>query len=556
VGEPGTGKTALALGLALAIEEKKAPAFLSGYTMYALDLGGLIAGTKFRGQFEERLKGIMDELIKHGKAILFIDEIHTIIGAGSTSGGALDASNILKPVLTRGQFRCIGAITHEEHRQIFDKDRTLSRRFQTVQIEEPSPEETLAILKGLRQGFEEYHNVTYSTTVLQAAVDLSMRYLPDRRFPDKAIDILDEAAAACRLLPAQSNDSPAADQEQARRKIRVADIEDVVSLMARVPVTSTTQDIGKALAVLPEKLKEQVFGQNEAISSLCRALRRSGAGLAHPEHPLGSFLFTGPSGVGKTELCRQLAAHLGIEFICFDMSEYVEKHAVARLIGSPPGYIGFDQGGLLTEAVRTHPRAVLLLDEIEKAHEDVYNILLQVMDRAVLTDNTGRKSDFRNVIFVMTSNAGAREIQSGAIGFGDPHRDAAGRGEQALRRIFSPEFRNRLSEIITFHDLTKDVMHQVVEKFLAALTDLLAKRKVTLELTQEGKEYLARHGYDPLQGARPLERLIEQTLKDPLSEEILFGRLNKGGFVRAWLQGDTLAFDIQPRQTRAPSPLA
>jgi len=537
VGDPGTGKTALAEGVALSIVEKQAPEILHGYTVYSLDLGGLVAGTKFRGQFEERLKNVMDELVKKGKAILFIDEVHTIIGAGSTSGGALDASNILKPVLTQGLFRCIGSITHEEYRQIFEKDRALSRRFQTVQVEEPSAKEAIAILEGLRPRYERFHDAVFTKSAIKAAVELSMRFISDRRLPDKAIDVLDEAAAALRLLP----------KHEGRRRVTVSDVESVVSLMARVPVSAPSRDPGQALEKLPEKLKAAVFGQDEAISSLCRSLRRSGAGLAHPDHPLGSFLFTGPSGVGKTELCRQLAAQLGIEFICFDMSEYAEKHAVARFIGAPPGYVGFEQGGLLTEAVRKHPHAVLLLDEIEKAHEDVYNVLLQIMDRAVLTDNTGRSSDFHNVILVMTSNAGAREIQNGAIGFGDPRKDAASRGMRALERVFSPEFRNRLSEIIVFRDLSVDVMYQVVDKYIAELLPRLAKRGVQLELAPEAREYLARKGYDPLYGARPLLRLIERTIKDPLAEEMLFGRLARGGDARAYIAEDEVAFDIQPK---------
>ncbi|MDR2733811.1 MAG: AAA family ATPase [Spirochaetota bacterium] len=543
VGDPGTGKTALAEGLALALAERQAPAALLEYTIYALDLGGLVAGTKFRGQFEERLKGVVDELIKKGKAILFIDEIQTIIGAGSTSGGALDASNILKPLLAQGQFRCIGSITHDEYRQIFSKDRALSRRFQTVQIEEPTMQEAVSILEGIQPRFEEFHKVQYSKSAIRAAVDLSMRFISDRRLPDKAIDVLDEAAAAVHLLPARKE----------RHRISVSDIEAVVSLMARVPVNTRTNTLGEALALLPERLEKTVFGQAEAISALCRSLRRYGAGLGHPDHPLGSFLFTGPSGVGKTELCRQLASGLGIEFICFDMSEYAEKHAVAKLIGSPPGYVGYDQGGLLTEAIRKHPHAVLLLDEIEKAHEDVYNILLQIMDRAVLTDNSGRGSDFHNVILVMTSNAGAREIQSASIGFGDPHRDAAGRGKQALERFFSPEFRNRISEIIVFRDLNPEIMLQVVGKFMDELILQLAKRKVRLIPAPELRSHLAEAGYDPLLGARPLGRLIERALKDPLSEEILFGRLTQGGEVHAFLEDGQVAFTIQQKRHDAPA---
>jgi ATP-dependent Clp protease ATP-binding subunit ClpA len=538
VGDPGTGKTALAEGVALAIVNQQVPAILCDYTVYSLDLGGMVAGTKFRGQFEERLKGVMNELVQKGKAILFIDEIQSIVGAGSTSGGALDASNILKPVLAQGQFRCIGSITHDEFRQIFDKDRALSRRFQTVQVEEPTRKEAIAILEGLQPRYEEYHKVTYAKSAIKAAVELSMRFISDRRLPDKAVDVLDEAAAALHLLP----------EHKARNSVTAADVEAVVSMMARVPVTSENRHHGQTVEKLPEKLEKVVFGQSEAISSLCRSLRLSWAGLAHPDHPLGSFLFTGPSGVGKTELCRQLAAQLGIEFICFDMSEYVEKHAVARFIGAPPGYVGFDQGGLLTEAVRKHPHAVLLLDEIEKAHEDVYNVLLQIMDRATLTDNAGRSSDFHNIILVMTSNAGAREMRSAAIGFGDPHKDAASRGKQVLERIFSPEFRNRLSEIIVFHDLSREVMHQVVDKFIAGLMPQLAKRKVRLELDPEVRDYLARKGYDPLYGARPLDRLIERTLKDPLAEEMLFGRLMRGGDVRAYIAGDEVAFDIRHKQ--------
>jgi len=534
VGDPGTGKTALAEGLALAISEGRVPQILRDHTVYSLDMGGLVAGTKFRGQFEERLKGVVQELVKLGKAILFIDEIHTIVGAGSTSGGSLDASNILKPALASGKLRCLGSTTHEEYRQIIERDKALSRRFQTIQIEEPSHSETLQILRGLKTRYEAHHNIRYTDAALKSAVELSARFITDRRLPDKAVDVIDEAAAALHLLPDSSR----------RRRVLPSDIEAVVSLIARVPVQTDDTDMTAAMASLPAALGGVVFGQDEAVQTLSRALRRSRAGLGHPDHPLGSFLFTGPTGVGKTEVCRQLAKQLGVELLRFDMSEYMEKHAVARLIGAPPGYVGYDQGGLLTEAIRRTPHAVLLLDEIEKAHEDIFNILLQIMDHAALTDNAGRKSDFHNVILVMTSNAGAREMSQAAIGFGDPHLGAGGRGIRAIEKLFSPEFRNRLDETIVFKPLSPDVMRLVVDKFINLLRPGLKARKITLEIDETAREYLATRGYDPVYGARPLDRLIQTSIKDPLSEEILFGRLAGGGHVTVRADADGLSFEI------------
>jgi len=534
VGDPGTGKTALAEGLALAISEGRVPAILRKFTVFSLDLGSLVAGTKFRGQFEERLKGVMNELVRHENAILYIDEIHTIIGAGSTSGGNLDASNILKPALASGKMRCMGSTTHEDYRQIFDKDRALSRRFQTIHIEEPSQSEALQILRGLKSRYEQHHHIRYTDAALKTAVELSAKYITDRRLPDKAVDVIDEAAAALHLLPPSAQ----------RHRVVPSDIEAVVSLIARVPVQTDDTDMTAAMASLPAALGGIVFGQDEAVLTLTRALRRSRAGLGHPDHPLGSFLFTGPTGVGKTEVCRQLAKQLGIELLRFDMSEYMEKHAVARLIGSPPGYVGFEQGGLLTEAVRRTPHAVLLLDEIEKAHEDIFNILLQIMDHAALTDNTGRKSDFHNIILVMTSNAGAREMSQSAIGFGDPHGEALNKGRSAIEKLFSPEFRNRLDETIVFKPLTAEVMLLVVDKFVNLMRPGLRARGITIDLDDKAREFLATRGYDPVYGARPLDRLIQTSIKDPLSEEILFGRLSQGGHVIVHAGPDGLVFEI------------
>ncbi len=534
VGEPGVGKTAMAEGLALAIQQQKVPPILAETRLYALDMGAVLAGTKYRGQFEERLKGVVQELLRLNRAILFIDEIHTIVGAGATSGGSMDASNILKPFLASGDIRFIGSTTHEEYRLHFEKDRALSRRFQKIVLSEPTREETLEILQGLRSRYEEHHGVRIPDRTLRAAVELSARYITDRFLPDKAMDVLDEAAASLHLAPAGKK----------RSQVLPSDIEKVVALIARVPVSSPAQKENQELAPLEAKLKGVVFGQNPAIESLVKALKRSFAGLGNPEKPIGCFLFTGPTGVGKTEVSRQLAALLGVPFSRYDMSEYMEKHAVARLVGAPPGYVGFEQGGLLTEEIRKHPHCVLLLDEIEKAHADIFNILLQVMDHATLTDNTGRKADFRNVILIMTSNAGSREMSQRAIGFGDSLTDSAGRGQKAIESLFAPEFRNRLDETISFAALDRSIMLQIVDKFLRLLEDSLHPKKIRMTVSDAARDWLAEKGFDPLFGARPLDRVIQAGIKDPLSDEILFGRLKNGGQVRVDLQDKKLAFEF------------
>lgn len=527
VGEPGVGKTAMAEGLALRVAEGNIPDLLKDSELYTLDMGALLAGTKFRGDFEERLKAVVGALQKREKAILFIDEIHTIVGAGATSGGSLDASNILKPALGAGELRCIGSTTYEEYRNLFDKDRALSRRFQKIDLHEPSSEEALEILQGLCPRYEEHHQVVYNEEALEAAVQLAVKHLPQRHLPDKAIDVIDEAGAQHRLdgLP--------------KRPIGVAEIERVVARMARVPIRSVSSSDRQRLRYLERDLKRVVFGQDPAIDSLVKSIHRSRAGLGHPDKPVGSLLFTGPTGVGKTEVAKQLALQLGIKFLRFDMSEYMEKHSVARLIGAPPGYVGFDQGGLLTEEVSKNPWSVLLLDEIEKAHPDLFNILLQVMDHGTLTDNNGKETDFRNVILIMTSNAGGRDMSSVPIGFGERSGSTP---KNALEKTFSPEFRNRLDATINFKPLDQKIMLQVVDKFILELSKQLAERDVTIKVSAAARKELALQGYDPLYGARPLGRLVQSKLSDPLAEKILFGELREGGEVRVGFKAGRLTF--------------
>jgi ATP-dependent Clp protease ATP-binding subunit ClpA len=529
VGEPGVGKTAMAEGLALRVAEGNVPELLKNSELFTLDMGALLAGTKFRGDFEERLKAVVTALQKREQAILFIDEIHTIVGAGATSGGSLDASNILKPALGSGELRCIGSTTYEEYRNLFDKDRALSRRFQKIDLHEPSAEEALEILKGLSSRYEEHHKVTYQSEALESAVQLSVKHLSQRHLPDKAIDVLDEAGAQQRL------------DGHLQKPIGLDEIERVVARMARVPIRTVSGSDRQRLRYLERDLKRVVFGQDQAINSLVKSIHRSRAGLGHPDKPVGSLLFTGPTGVGKTEVARQLAIQLGVKFLRFDMSEYMEKHSVARLIGAPPGYVGFDQGGLLTEDVNKNPWSVLLLDEIEKAHPDLFNILLQVMDHGTLTDNNGKETDFRNVILIMTSNIGGREMNIAPIGFGE--RTAAS-PKNAVEKAFSPEFRNRLDATIHFAPLDEDVMLQVVDKFIGELAEQLAERNVSIKVSPAARRDLAKRGYDPLFGARPLGRLIQGELNDPLAERILFGELREGGEVRVGCKSGKLTFNF------------
>ena len=532
VGDPGVGKTAMVEGLAQIIYNGQVPDILKSVRIFSLDLGALLAGTKFRGDFEQRLKGVLTELKKEKDAILFIDEIHTIVGAGATSGGSMDASNILKPALTVGELRCIGSTTYEEHKNYFEKDRALARRFEKIEIREPSIDESFKILKGLKSRYEEHHGITFTEGSLRAASELSAKFLNDRYLPDKAIDVLDETGAFIRLKGPSH-----------RKRIHPADIEKVVARMAGIPAIKVSTSDRLKLESIEDELKCVVFGQDDALKSLVTAIKRSRAGLRTPGKPVGSFLFTGPTGVGKTEVARQIAMVLGIHFMRYDMSEYMEKHSVARLIGAPPGYIGFDQGGLLTDGIRKHPHSVLLLDEIEKAHPDLFNILLQVLDHATLTDNNGKQADFRNVIVMMTSNAGSREMTAQSIGFGDVHKGRAGKSQKAIEQFFSPEFRNRLDAIITFNSLSIEIMEKIVDKFMAELNQQLDAKKVSLTLDPDARSWLARKGYDPLYGARPLLRLIQEKIKDVLSDEILFGHLEKGGCVRVGVEDDRLSFD-------------
>ncbi len=530
VGEPGVGKTAIAEGLALRIHEKSVPPMLDDVEIHLLDMGSLLAGTKYRGDFEKRLKTVIDSMKKKGdKAILFIDEIHTIVGAGATSGGSLDASNLLKPALQSGTLRCIGSTTYEEHKNHIEKDRALSRRFQKIDIEEPSVDEAVEILNGLKSRYESHHGIKYTDTAIKATAELASRYINDRYLPDKAIDVLDEVGAAFRL----------SETTKKRKSVTVRDVESVVSRMARIPAKSSSRSEKRQLKTLQTDLKKVIFGQDQAINALCNAVKRSRAGLSQPDTPTGSFLFAGPTGVGKTEVARQLAHALSVNFERFDMSEYMEKHAVARLIGAPPGYVGFDQGGLLTDAIRKHPYSVLLLDEIEKAHPDVFNILLQIMDHSTLTDNAGRRADFRNVILIMTTNAGARELTERAIGFMADKKDGA---RKALNNLFSPEFRNRLDSIITFNGLEKPIIEKIVDKMVHELEIQLGDKKVSINLSAKARSHLAAKGYDPDYGARPLRRLILKEIGDVLTEEILFGKLSKGGKVLIDSKGKNLIF--------------
>lgn len=533
VGEPGVGKTAMAEGLAQKIAHGDVPEMLEDMRIYSLDLGGMLAGSKFRGDFEQRLKGVITELQKRENVILFIDEIHTIVGAGATSSGSMDASNILKPVLANGEIRCIGSTTFEEYKNHFEKDRALSRRFEKIEISEPSIEQSVKILKGLRSRYEEHHDIVYTDSALKAASELSAKYLNDRFLPDKAIDVIDEAGAFVRLAGGAH-----------RTKINPADIEKIVAKMARIPTVSVSTPDKAKLETLGDRLQRVVFGQDDAITALVTAIKRQRAGLGQIDKPVGSFLFTGPTGVGKTEVARQVALNLGVEFIRFDMSEYMEKHTVARLIGAPPGYIGFDQGGLLTDSIRKHPYSVLLLDEIEKAHPDLFNILLQVMDHATLTDNNGKKADFRNVIMMMTSNAGSREMSAATIGFGDPKKGSESKGKKAVEKYFSPEFRNRLDATIVFNGLDMNIMEQIVDKFMAEFAIQLAAKKVELRYTDATRKWMAKRGYDPLYGARPLSRILQSNIKDVLADEILFGKLEKGGRVSLDIQDDELIFNF------------
>jgi ATP-dependent Clp protease ATP-binding subunit ClpA len=555
IGEPGVGKTALAEGLALRIVAGQVPAPLLECKVYSLDMTAVLAGTRYRGDFEERLKAVMKVLIADPKSILFIDEIHNIIGAGATSGGTMDAANILKPPLSNGELRCIGSTTFKDYRQAFERDRALSRRFQRIDIGEPSVPEAIEILKGLRGVYEKHHEVKFTDAALESAVELSARHISGAHLPDKAIDVIDEAGARVRLMP----------PEQRPDLIRPAQIEEVVAKIARIPTRSVSTADKKKLGDLDGDLKRVIFGQDKAIEQLSQVIKLSRAGLANPDKPTGCFLFAGPTGVGKTELAKQLAEVMGIEFIRFDMSEYMEKHTVSRLIGAPPGYVGFDQGGQLTDAINKHPYSVVLLDEIEKAHTDLYNILLQVMDHATLTDNNGRKSDFRNVILIMSSNAGSREMATGSIGFGDSTADPKN-AKKALERVFTPEFRNRLDATVFFDSLPVEVIRKVARKFLDQLDGQLAEKKVHLEVSPTALDWFVEHGYDKAMGARPMARLVQQTLKAPLANEILFGKLIHGGTAHVETKAGEIVIECEgapapelqdddaPRAPKPPSP--
>jgi ATP-dependent Clp protease ATP-binding subunit ClpA len=539
VGEPGVGKTAIVEGLALKINNAEVPKVLEKARIFLLDMGSLLAGTKYRGDFEARLKSTIKSLEQIPEAILFIDEIHTVVGAGSTSGGSMDASNLLKPILGSGKLRCIGASTYEEYKNYFEKDRALSRRFQKIDITEPDRSETYRILKGLKSYYEEFHGVKYTDKALKAASELSAKYINDKFLPDKAIDVIDEAGALIKLSP----------NFDRKKTVGLPEIESIVAKIARIPKRNVSSSDMEKLRHLEDELKKAVFGQDASIHSLASSIKRARAGLGAPDRPIGSFLFTGPTGVGKTEVSKTVASVLGINFVRFDMSEYMEKHTVARLIGAPPGYVGFDQGGQLTDEIRKHPYSVLLMDEMEKAHPDIFSILLQVMDYATLTDNNGKKADFRNVILIMTSNAGTNDMSKDTIGFGDRSKDTRYKGKDAVNKLFSAEFRNRLDSTITFNSLSSSVMKKVVDKFIQQLQDQLKDKKVDISLSDNARNWLAETGYDPKFGARPLGRLIQVEIKDRLSEEVLFGKLHKGGSVKIDVDNDQLTFDYKTKNS-------
>jgi ATP-dependent Clp protease ATP-binding subunit ClpA len=545
VGDPGVGKTAIVEGLALRIHQKKVPEILAKAAIFSLDMGALLAGTKFRGEFEQRLKGVIAGVKKTPNAILFIDEIHTIVGAGATTGSSMDASNLLKPGLASGELRCIGSTTFQDYKATFERDHALARRFQKIEIHEPTVDDTVKILKGLKKVYEDHHGVVFTAKAIRAAAELAAKHINDRQLPDKAIDVLDEAGALDRMRP----------EARRHRRITARDVERVVAKIAKIPERTVSADDEAALLALEPELKRVIFGQDGAVEAIVSAIKLSRSGLATPEKPIGNFLFSGPTGVGKTELAKQLARILGVEFLRFDMTEYQEKHTVSRLIGAPPGYVGFDQGGLLTDAIRKTPYAVLLLDEIEKAHPDVFNLLLQVMDHATLTDNNGRKADFRHVILVMTTNAGAHELSARRVGFGTDLSDP-GNARNAIERTFSPEFRNRLDAWVAFDSLPPEAIARVVEKFVRELEGQLAEKKVRIELTPAGRAWLAEHGFDRKMGARPMSRLIQNELKKPLAEKILFGELHGGGTVRVEVEEDgaKLKLVVTPAPTPAPTP--
>ncbi|HWW12738.1 MAG TPA: ATP-dependent Clp protease ATP-binding subunit ClpA [Brevundimonas sp.] len=534
VGDPGVGKTAIAEGLARKIVNHEVPDVLEGATIYSLDMGALLAGTRYRGDFEERLKQVVKELETHDNAVLFIDEIHTVIGAGATSGGAMDASNLLKPALASGSLRCMGSTTYKEYRQHFEKDRALARRFQKIDVNEPTVDDTIRILKGLKTAYEGHHKLRYTDAAIRTAVELSARYMTDRKLPDKAIDVIDEAGASQMLLP----------ESKRKKVIGQKEVEAVIAKMARIPAKSVSKSDTESLRELQTDLNRVVFGQEAAIEQVSAAMKLARAGLRDPQKPIGAFLFSGPTGVGKTEVAKQLASTLGIELQRFDMSEYMERHTVSRLIGAPPGYVGHDQGGLLTDAVDQHPHSVVLLDEIEKAHPDVYNILLQVMDNGMLTDAVGKKVDFRNTILIMTTNAGAADNARASIGFG--RGKVEGEDDKAIQRLFAPEFRNRLDAIVAFKALDSTTIKSVVSKFVMQLEAQLGDRNITIELTDEAADWLAKNGFDELYGARPLARTIQEHIKKPLADDILFGRLTRGGHVKVELKDGKIAFDVTP----------